>query len=95
MLFSTTPDRVGPVGITVFFFLIFLGFFVVFDLIWRYASRGSRQPMYSLYLIAVLAGIPTLLIGLQSLNQLQVRDVVVVVILALILIFYLSKRKQG
>ncbi len=95
MVLSTNPDAIGPTGITVFFFLIFIGFFVLFDLVWRVATHSRRQPKYNLYIMALIAGIPTMLLALQSLNQLQIRDVLVVVVLAATLIFYLAKRQQG
>ena len=95
MVFSTNPDRVGPIGVTIFFFIVFGGFFVIFDLAWRIATRTRRQPRYNLYFISVLAGLPTMLLALQTLQQLQLRDVGVVIILASLIIFYLSKRQQN
>jgi len=93
MLLSTSPDRVGPLGVTIFFFLIFGMFFVIFDLAWRIVTRTRRQPKYNLYFISVLAGLPTMLLALQSLQQLQIKDVGIVILLAAVIIFYLSKRQ--
>jgi uncharacterized protein YjeT (DUF2065 family) len=94
MLFTTNPDRVGPVGVTIFFFILFGIFFTVFDYIWRITTKTQRQPRYNLYFIAVLAMLPTMLLALQSLSQLQIRDVGIVILLASIIIFYISKRRQ-
>jgi hypothetical protein len=95
LLVSTTPDRVGPIGVTTFFFLVFGAFFVLIDLVWRLATTTQRQPRYNLYFIAVLAGLPTVLLALQSLQQLQIRDVLIVILLAAVVIFYISKRQQA
>lgn len=96
MLYGTNPDRVGPTGITLFFLLIFVFNYALIDLLWRFfKAKNYIRSAYSMSLIAILAGVPTLLLGLQSLGQLQNRDLVLVIVLVVIVIFYWGRKDSN
>lgn len=93
LIFGTTPQRIGPIGVTGFFMILFGWFFVLFDLIWAKYYNKNRSSKYNIFHIAILAGLPTAALALQSLRQLQLRDIVL--ILALLFATWLYWSKQG
>ena len=92
----TNPDDTGPTGITGFFVLLYFWLFASSQLI---VLRLGRSPRFKrlvsgteFAVAATLAGIPTVILGLQSLEQLALRDVVIILSLAGIMIFYWLRR---
>lgn len=98
VLNNTTPDRLGPQGVTFFFIALYLFFSLSINLLWRLAVRflGDRrivsvwQPSYSF----VYGFIPTMALALESLDQLILRDVIIFIGLAFMIGFYVVKRPR-
>ena len=97
IVLSTNPDRIGPVGVTVFFFLIYLWFFALLELVsslikYKRRKDGPVNPSVTFVFTATLAGIPPMLLALNSIGQLGARDIIFVTILLLVIMFYWSRR---
>lgn len=108
ILSLTDPLSAGPAGMLLVFFLIYLFcasmLFIFLHVGLRLASKlintyskltikewqlGVRK---SYYIASVLAFGPVLLLAMQSVGQLQVRDVILTVAFLTIAIFYVIKR---
>lgn len=96
LLLSTTPERAGPRGVTVFFIALYVLGYLLIELYLEIRAYYKKQSVqYSAQrftLIALLAGIPPMLLALQSLNQLQLRDAFIVAVLIAMVLFYWKKR---
>jgi len=108
MLSLTDPLSAGPAGMLLVFFLIYLfgasvlfiflhvGLRLVSRLINKYSKMTIREWQLgvrkSYYIASVLAFGPVLLLAMQSVGQLQVRDVILTVAFLTIAIFYVIKR---
>ena len=93
----TTPDRLGPFGITLWFggFLLALGGFLTLILyqLRKGFSRGDRAVVFSR---ALRHGILTStwissLVALNSLRQLGLKDIVLVTLLVVLIEFYMRR----
>jgi hypothetical protein len=92
-LFS--PLQVGPNGILGFFFLLYLlcatltlmGFKA-----FRQLFKVRTSTIKLLYLSATISFAPVMLIALNTLNQLQLIDIVLVFIFELLALFYIFRR---
>lgn len=108
ILNSTNPLDGGPVVILIIFILLYIicagMFFILLNSGVRIASRlwarrksinarewriGVRRAYY---IASVLAFGPVLLLAMQSVGQLQFRDVLLVIVLLILAIFYVIKR---
>lgn len=99
----TNPVDVGPLGILAVFLCIYLfwlglifailhgGLGVLSKVLKRRVelSLGARKAYY---VATVVAFIPVLLLGMQSVGQLEVRDVALVFIFSGLAIFYILRR---
>lgn len=108
MLTLTNPLTAGPGGMLVVFFLayIFSASVLFIILHWgvgfvtRLMSRSKRFNVRewsigvrkAYYIASVLAFAPVLLLAMQSVGQLQIRDIVLMVAFVSIAIFYVLKR---
>ncbi len=104
----SNPVDIGPGGILVVFVLIYLffasSFFVIMHLGVRLLSRlvASRKSIdhrhwtievrRAYYIASALAFTPVVLLAMQSVGQLQARDVLLVALLEILTIFYIVKR---
>ncbi len=104
----TNPLSVGPVGILAVFFLLYLffascffillhaGIGVVAALINRQKAIEQRPWRIGVrrayYVASILAFIPVLTLAMNSLGQLQIRDILLVITLTLVAVFYVIKR---
>lgn len=104
----TNPLSVGPVGILAVFFLLYLFFASCFFILLHVgvgilASLINRQRSVeqrtwrigvrrAYYVASILAFIPVLVLAMNSLGQLQIRDILLVVALTGIAVFYVIKR---
>jgi len=95
ILVSTSPGRVGPQGVTLFFGVFYTWSFFSFALLSGLLApkrlKSLKQSSH-FFMIASLAAVPTFVLALQSLGQLALRDVFIVLSLALLIIFYWTKR---
>jgi len=92
ILYLTTPQDVGLVGAMGFFIILYIFLLSFFHLILDFLGVGKYH--HTFFLSAVLAAIPTTLLALKSLNQLQPIDIVFVVALAIVGIFYWSRSSK-
>ena len=107
LLNITTPATAGPFGIlSIFFFAYLLSLGVVTHILYwssRIIARLSiifmaRRPFealsfkYSYYYSTIIAAVPILLIGLQSVGAVGIYGVLLVTIFAVIGCLYVSKR---
>lgn len=90
ILLTTNPDNMPLPVITIPFIVIFLCLFLTADLIARYIF-SNLKPKSRTKISMVLAVFPVLLIILQSINQLTVKDLIITVGLFLLLVFYFKK----
>jgi hypothetical protein len=104
----SNPVDIGPGGILIVFVLIYLffmsSFFVILHfgvgLLGRFVSsrRSIDQRHWQVgvrrayYIASALAFAPVVLLAMQSVGQLQARDVLLVTILEILAIFYIVKR---
>jgi len=93
-LTMTTPDRLGPGGVTVFFVVVYGLSMTITELIhsWQ-KQRGER--LRGFWLRAYYAAIPVLILGLSSLRQLTFVDVIVIIMLTLVVSVYHKRRAAG
>lgn len=99
----TNPTKLGPAGVT----LWFLGFWVVlssclafikYELMMRFGKEttklgGHRTVITSLRHGALLAGALTVILALSSLQQLDPRDVGLIIAFVLLVEFYIRTRR--
>lgn len=104
----TDPLSAGPAGMLLVFFLVYVLFASVFfifltvgiKLISRLVNKYRKVNLKewrvgvrkSYYIASVLAFGPVLLLAMQSVGQLQPRDVILATVFLVIAIFYVIKR---
>lgn len=88
LLLSTTPDRIGPIGITVFFIILLLTLISIGLLI---RNGLLPQPKSASLLLAVV--VPICLTGALALNtiELGIGDVVLLVLFVITFTIYWTK----
>lgn len=105
---TTDPVSIGPIGILAVFVLvyflcldlIFICLHAMHRLKARLAARGTvaagpaRPAHYrrSYYIASVVAFAPVFLLAMQTIGQLQLRDIALVVVFITIAVFYVAKR---
>lgn len=95
----TTPINLGPLGVTGWFLLVLVGLSSLCALI-AYLIIGRLQPSLSQHRQRIdasrrgllLGGFLTTTLGLSSLEQLNVRDIILVAILLALVEFYVVAR---
>lgn len=94
-IFGTSPDRVGPAGVTLFFIFLYLLTAVSLQLgaLVYLGFRGRPltadwRTRYSL----IFALLPVTVISLGSLDQLVLRDIIIFVGLLVVTAFYLGRQ---
>ena len=95
LLLLTNPDQLGPFGITAFFIILYAAVFFLILILLDISDRIRRKSgkrHYSRIAVAALA--PILLLALNSLNQLQLRDVILVFVFEFVVLFYLGRRSR-
>ena len=105
----SNPVDIGPAGILLVFILIYLlfassffillhfGVGVVSHLVAKTKTIDHRHWQIGVqrayYIASALAFAPVILLAMQSVGQLQLRDVILVTILEALAIFYIVKRR--
>ena len=107
VLQTTTPTTIGPLGILVVFIFMYIAAlgvltFLIFGgskLLARFSkSLTVKRPIAPLslgrsyYFSSVLALVPVMFIGMQSVGEVGGYDVLLVVIFAIMACLYISKR---
>lgn len=83
-----TPQTAGPLGVTVFIILLFVAILSTLTLVKMIFLRTSKVSLRGLVGLAL---IPTISIALNSLRQLSVVDIVLIVIFAALVNLYIKK----
>lgn len=104
---QTSPAEAGPLGLLVFFGLLYVLFllfgtgllYVTARILQKIGSRlGWRKPLPSVtltqayYYGSILALVPVMLLGVQSIGGVGVYDVVLITLFGVIGCFYIAKR---
>ena len=102
LLNLTSPSNIGPMGILVFFimlYIIFLGLFSFFlHIIGRISAGFLKRPLRfidfkrSYYYATVLAFAPIILIAQQSIGRVGFFEFILVIVFEIIACIYISKR---
>ena len=94
------------VVLVLIYVLFFTAFIVILYLVWfivRFIRSGSRKSVVadakikklqkkSIYIAAVVALVPLFIISLNSLGQIRIWDILLIVLFEALAIFYISKR---
>jgi hypothetical protein len=95
MLNLFNPTDVGPNGLLVFFALVY-GLCLVLAVtalkLWRLAFRRKFNSIKMLYIASVIAFAPVMLLALNTLNQLEPIDIILVVLFEFLVLFYIIRR---
>ncbi len=86
LLLATRPDQLPSIILILPFILLFLVFFLGIKLLFK----GSSRQMSGIMML--FAGLLVMLLALQSLGQLTLRDIVMLTALFVILYFYIYRR---
>ena len=101
---STNPAEIGPSGVFVIFVLLYLFWLGVMFILLRVVSflikkLVKRSPTLrylngrvAYYIASVVAFVPVLILAMQSVGQLEVRDIALVIVFASLAIFYIVRR---
>lgn len=102
LLNNISPVDAGPLGIFAVFALLYLFWLGIFFTLLhggiRLLSRfhktkiGTMSATKAYYIASIVAFMPVMLLGMQSVGQLEVRDVILVVIFASLAIFFVFKK---
>lgn len=96
-LFTTTPDSLGPFGITLWFVGLLMAFGGISTLVLYYLKRSlSHQDKQLAFTSSLRQGVllSTLICGmfaLASLHQLDIKDIVLISSLVVLIEFYLRR----
>ena len=85
---TNTPQSAGPLGVTSFLLLFFVAILSTITLVKMLLKRTSKVSLQGLIGVAL---IPTIIIGLNSLRQLSVVDIVLIVLFAALINLYIKK----
>lgn len=82
---------------SIFFIFLHISFKVIERVEWITATLGGKHPpkfkhQKAYYAASILAFIPVLLLAMQSVNQLTLRDIGLVILFVALAIFYVIKR---
>lgn len=93
VLLFTNPQHTRPVLLVVPLLIFFLAIFLtLLALLGAFARRrGRKLSRNSVIVAAVLTALPVMLILLQSIGQLSVRDVITLLLIILVFGIYVSK----
>jgi hypothetical protein len=90
LLFGSTPDSVGPIGITIFFFLLCSVIF--FGLMWLRALLFKQPSSLSLLAAALVAILSTGAVALNTI-EIQTGEILLLIIFGAMLSIYWLKVK--
>ena len=97
MLNVVNPLEIGPNGILLFFlaFYLFITSAVVMGFkAFRALFKRSPSSLKVMYLSAIIAFAPVMLLALNTLNQLEIIDLVLVVVFEGLALFYIFRRLE-
>lgn len=88
LFMSTDPSRVPSFVLIIPFLLLFVSLFLFGTAMLQWQGMAKARSMR---LSALFAGIPILLLVLQSIGQLTVRDVLTIAVLLFVSYFYVTR----
>lgn len=100
----TNPKDIGPLGVLLVFlilyifwlsiiFLILRSGLIVFKRIYAHSKHQRRLSEKRAYYVAsVIAFLPVLLLGLHSVGQLELKDIVLAILFVSLTVFYVLKK---
>lgn len=95
-LYGTSPDSIGPQGVTAFFIVAYLftamTIHVLLLSVVRMLARPGSLNRWRFGYALILAFVPVTAVGLQSLDQLILRDILIFTGLVALIVFYMAKR---
>ena len=105
---TTDPISIGPGGILVIFIFLYLFFVSCLFILLHFGTNMIGKIMLSrktveqrqwnigvrksYYIASIVAFAPVIFLAMQSIGQLQIRDVMLVSLLTIVAIFYVVKR---
>lgn len=96
LLLTQNPGRGGPLIVLILLSLMFLFVFLMSAAVLQFMSRlltkMALSSVRTLYTSVAVAAGAVFLVGLQTLNQLQLIDIALVIVFELLLNFYLLRR---
>ncbi len=97
-LYGTSPDEIGPQGITVFFIVAYgfcaLSIQLLVLTVVRLLSRPGKLKNWRFSYALIAAFLPVTVAGLGTLDQLVLRDILIFAALVALVIFYVAKQSQ-
>src|SRR3990167_8034368 len=97
-LFSTSPDRLGPFGITIWFLAVLtaISVSITIGLYWHRRITNKGNDITNIQSMSIRQGVLlgiliTSLLALNSLRQLSLRDVVLLMLLLVLVEFYMRR----
>ena len=98
-LYGTSPDSIGPVWVTVFFVVAYLFMASSIQMCALVFIRVMGHPSWlhhwKLSYPLIISFLPVTAVGLGSLDQLVLRDILIFFGLTALIIFYVAKRGQA
>ena len=106
LLYTTTPSTIGPLGILIVFILMYLSALGVLTFLLYEASKAMAKGSQALtvqhpfepfslrrayYYSTVIALVPVMLIGMQSVGTVGLNEVLLVIVFVVIACIYISK----
>lgn len=88
LLTTRTPDDVGPLGVTLMFTLVFVVTLTALTLLKMIAKRSTAVTIEGLVSWSL---VPTLFLALGTLKQLTIIDIVLMLLFAVLLSFYIKR----
>ncbi len=85
---ASTPKAIGPLGVTMFFILVFVAIITTLTLVKMIITRSMRVSIEGLVGLAL---IPTIILALGTLRQLTILDVALIVVFAGLINFYVRR----
>jgi hypothetical protein len=92
LLITTRPNELSPPLLIVPFLLIFLCFFLILRMV--FAKFGVRRQK-NLGLAMLISGLFVILLAMQSLGQLTIRDAIMLAAIFIIAYFYVYRRARS
>ena len=105
---STDPVSIGPGGILAVFILLYLFFVSFLFILLHFGAGIAGKVLLSrktveqrqwyigvrksYYIASIIAFAPVCFLAMQSIGQLQIRDITLVMLLTIVAIFYVVKR---
>ncbi len=92
LITASTPDQVGPLGVTALFILVFvvtLSSLTLMKMLYKHSTVVTMNGLVGWSLV------PALFLGLGTLKQLTILDIVLIGLFAILLSFYIKRATKN